>query len=145
MRCYEYVHVVGFDETNLLGNVYYAHLVRWQGRCREMFLRDHAPDVVAEFSRGLSLATTRCSCEFLQELGPFDEVAVRMRLGAASATALSIHFEYWRRTGGGEELVARGEQRVACLRREAGRTVPAPIPRSLRDALQPYSRTGEPV
>ena len=42
MRAYEYRHVVGFEETNLIGNVYYVNHVRWQGRCREMFLRDHA-------------------------------------------------------------------------------------------------------
>ena len=31
---YEYRHVVGFEETNLVGNVYYVNYVRWQGRCR---------------------------------------------------------------------------------------------------------------
>jgi enediyne biosynthesis thioesterase len=142
MRAYEYRHVVGLEETNLLGNVYYVNLLRWQGRCRELFLREHAPGLLVEFSRGLGLATTHCSCEFFQELGPFDEVVVRMRLGAASASALSIVFEYWRRTDGGEELVARGEQRVACLRREEGRAVPAPVPRPLREALRPYAQPG---
>ena len=39
MRAFEYRHLVGFEETNLVGNVYYANHVRWQGRCREMFLR----------------------------------------------------------------------------------------------------------
>jgi enediyne core biosynthesis thioesterase len=31
MHIYEYQHVVGLEETNLLGNVYYANHVRWQG------------------------------------------------------------------------------------------------------------------
>ena len=40
MKAFEYRHVVGFEETNLVGNVYYVNHLRWQGRCREMFLRD---------------------------------------------------------------------------------------------------------
>ena len=44
---YEIRHTVGFEETNLVGNVYYVNYLRWQGRCREMFLRDHAPASLA--------------------------------------------------------------------------------------------------
>ena len=42
MKAYEYHHIVSFQETNLVGNVYYANYVQWQGRCREMFLKDNA-------------------------------------------------------------------------------------------------------
>jgi enediyne biosynthesis thioesterase len=48
MRTYEYRHIVGFEDTNLAGNVYYVNHVRWQGRCREMFLREHVPALLAE-------------------------------------------------------------------------------------------------
>jgi enediyne biosynthesis thioesterase len=47
-------------------------------------------------------------------------------------------YEYWRVKADREELVARGKQQVACLKREEGRLIPAPIPRSLREALQAY-------
>ena len=137
-RAYEYRHVVGFEETNLVGNVYYASHIRWQGRCREMFLRDYAPDLLAQLSEGLCLSTTRCSCEYFAELSAFDEVIVRMRLASLAQNRMTMLFEYWRRTGGEEELVARGEQQVACMRREGKRLEPAPIPRSLREALEPY-------
>ncbi|NUP02426.1 MAG: acyl-CoA thioesterase, partial [Nonomuraea sp.] len=43
---YEYLHTVGFEETNLVGNVYYVNYLRWQGRCREMFLKERAADVL---------------------------------------------------------------------------------------------------
>src|SRR5271166_906383 len=109
MRAYEYRHVVGFEDTNLVGNVYYVNHLRWQGRCRELFLRDHAPEVLAQLTEGLSLATTRCSCEYLAELAAFDEVVVRMRLGALAQNRITLAFEYWRNTNGREELVARGE------------------------------------
>lgn len=133
-QAYEYRHVVGFEETNLVGNVYYVNHVRWQGRVREMFLRDHAPDVIDELSRGLSLATLRVSCEYLAELNAFDEIIIRMRLGELTQSKITLLFEYWR----AEELIARGEQQVACFRREGESLVPTPVPKSLRDALRAY-------
>jgi|SRR5580693_1116132 enediyne biosynthesis thioesterase len=147
MRAYEYRHVVGFEETNLVGNVYYVNHLRWQGRCRELFLYEHAPEVLAELARGLALATVRCSCDYLAELQAFDRVVVRMRLGAMAQNRLTLLFEYWREgsaaggPAGPEELVARGEQQVACMRREGERTVPTAVPAALRAALLPY--TGE--
>jgi enediyne biosynthesis thioesterase len=104
-----------------------------------LFLREHAPEVLAELSRGLFLVTTRCSCEYLAELSAFDEVAIRMRLGALTQGRVSLSFEYWRRSGDGEELVARGEQQVAAMRREGDRLVSSPIPKALREALNVYA------
>ncbi|HEX8185794.1 MAG TPA: acyl-CoA thioesterase [Blastocatellia bacterium] len=139
MRDYEYQHTVGFEETNLVGNVYYVNHLRWQGRCRELFLREHAPDVLAELGSGLALVTTRCSCEYLGELSAFDRVVIRMRLGALMQGRVSMIFEYWRQLDDGEELVARGEQQIACMRRDGQRLVPSAVPSSLRDAIQAYA------
>ena len=77
---YEHRHVVSFEETNLVGNVYYVNYVRWQGRCREMFLLEHAPTVLDELRDGLKLFTISAECEYLAEATAFDEVAIRMRL-----------------------------------------------------------------
>jgi len=139
MRAYEYRHIVGFEETNLVGNVYYVNHVRWQGRCREFFLREHAPEIVEELTRGLCLVTTRCACDYLAELAVFDEVVLRMRLGALLQNRITLVFEYWRRQGDGEELVARGEQQIACMRRDGERLTPTPVPAALREALRPYA------
>lgn len=139
MKSYEYRLVVGFEETNLVGNVYYVNHVRWQGRCREMFLRDHAPDVLDMLQRGgLALATTRVSCEYLAELAAFDEVIIRMRLANMTQNRVAMRFEYFKVKGSHEELVARGEQEIASMQREGERLVPTPLPASLRSALEKY-------
>ena len=132
--------MVGFEETNLLGNVYYVNHLRWQGRCREMFLREHAPSVLDEMERGLVLVTTRCACEYLKELAAFDQVTVKMRLASLAQTKMSLDFEYWRGgSGGAAELAARGEQGIAFMRRASEGMVPAPVPEELRKALAPYA------
>jgi enediyne core biosynthesis thioesterase len=132
---YEYRHVVSFAETNLVGNVYYTHYLSWQGRCREFFLRDHAPDVLAALQRDLALVTVRVACDFLNELVAFDEVSVRMRLTHHTQNRATMSFEYWRVNHDGEELVARGEQQVAAMRREGEHIAATPFPPSMQEAL----------
>jgi enediyne biosynthesis thioesterase len=139
MQSYEYRHIVGFEETNLVGNVYYANYVRWQGRCREMFLQHHTPELLTDLSQGLSLVTTRVSCEYLAELFAFDEIVIRMHLEGLLQNRVTMGFEYWRCHGGSEELVARGEQQIACMRRNGTGLVPTEVPATLREALRAYA------
>lgn len=135
---YVYRQVVGLEETNLVGNVYFVHYLRWQGRCREMFLRDHAPEVLDDLRGDLKLFTVKVDCEYLAELTALDEVEVRMGLAELTQTQVEFTFSYFRVTGGLEQLVARGRQRVACMRGPNGRTEPSRIPPALLRALQPY-------
>lgn len=141
MKAYEYPHIVGFEETNLVGNVYYVNHLKWQGRCREMFLRDYAPTVLTELSQGLALATVQVTCEYFIEIYAFDTIAIRMRLKDLTQNRVTMLFEYWRLTSGNEELIARGEQQVACMKREGERMVLTPVPQALREALQPYAES----
>lgn len=127
-RYFTLEHVVCFEETNIVGNVYYANHVLWQGRCREMFLRDFAPSVLEDIKGGMALVTLRVSCDYLAELYAFDEVAIRMRLGWLRQNRVQLLFEYVRMHGETRELVARGEQQVACMHSEAGRLAPRPFP-----------------
>jgi enediyne biosynthesis thioesterase len=136
---YEIRHVVGFEETNLVGNVYYVNYLRWQGRCREMFLREKAPAVLAELKDDLKLFTLRAECEFYSEITAFDELSVRMRLEELTQTQIQFSFDYVKLHGDGESLVARGVQRIACMRGPNTETVPSRVPAVLRQALAPYA------
>lgn len=137
---FEYRHTVGFEETNLVGNVYYVNYLRWQGRCRELFLHQRAPEVLAELRDDLKLFTLKVSCDFYAELTAFDEIAIRMRLQELAQTQIQFSFDYLRLDADGTEtLVARGTQRVACMRGPNTRTVPARVPESLTRALEPYT------
>lgn len=138
MRSYEYRHIVAFEETSLAGSVYYTNYVRWQGRCREMFLREHVPGLVKSFEHGFALVTTFVSCEYLAELAAFDEVIIRMSLGGLKQNRITMLFSFWRVRADGEDLIARGEQEIACMRREGDRMLPFQIPGELREALNLY-------
>ena len=136
---FEYRHTVGFEETNIVGNVYYVNYLRWQGRCREMFLKEEAPEVLAEVRDDLKLFTLKVDCEFFAEITAFDELSIRMRLIDLAQTQLEFGFDYLRvEPDGGETLIARGRQRVACMRGPNTNTVPSRVPESLIRALEPY-------
>lgn len=137
---FEYRHVVGFEETNLVGNVYYVNYLRWQGRARELFLKERAVEVLADLRDDLKLFTLKVDCEFFAEITAFDEVSIRMRLLELGQTQLQFGFDYvLMNARGGETLVARGMQRVACMRGPNTQTVPSRVPEALVRALEPYT------
>jgi enediyne biosynthesis thioesterase len=140
---FEYLHTVGFEETNLVGNVYYVNYLRWQGRCRELFLKQKAPAVLADVQDDLKLFTLKVDCEFFAEITAFDELSIRMRLAEQAQTQLEFTFDYVKvAEDGTETLVARGKQRIACMRGPNTATVPSLIPAALGTALAPYATQG---
>jgi len=141
---YEVLHRVGFEETNFVGNVYYVNYLRWQGHCRERFLRDEAPSVLAEIMHDdLKLFTLKADCEFFAEITAFDELSVRMRLDELTQTQIQFSFDYMHlKDDGVESLIARGKQRIACMRGPNNDTVPTRVPAQLLQALAPYSDAG---
>jgi len=135
---YEYRHIVGLEETNLVGNVYFVNHIRWQGRCREMFLKDHAPGVMRRLLEDLSLVTVSCACNYFSELTALDEISVRLYLQDLAQNRIALRFEYWRVNRGPGELIAEGNQEIACMRRVAGALEVEEVPAELRRALAPY-------
>ena len=103
-----------------------------------MFLREHVPGLLNDFQDGLYLATTRSSCEFLAEAFVFYEIIVRMSLRDLTQSRMTMGFEYSRLKDGKEELIARGEQQVVCMRRAGHRVEVVNVPSTIRSALQQY-------
>jgi enediyne biosynthesis thioesterase len=138
---YELQHGVGFEETNFVGNVYFVDYLRWQGHCREQFLKDEAPTVLAEIMNDdLKLFTLKVECEYFAEITAFDELSVRMTLDELTQTQIQFSFDYVHLTSdGGENLVARGKQRIACMRGPNNATKPTRVPDKLLEALAPYT------
>lgn len=135
---YVHRHTVSFEETNVMGNVYFANYVVWQGHCRELFLREHAPDVLTEIHQGLRLVTIRTSCEYFDEVLAFDEIEIRMKLGFLRGNRLGLEFDYNVVRTSNPGSVAHGAQEIACMKLSGERLVPAEWPASLRAALRHY-------
>jgi enediyne core biosynthesis thioesterase len=137
VREYVLLHRVTFDETNVVGNVYFAHYLHWQGHCREAFLADHAPGVLGEVRRGeLALATVSCAMEYFSECYALDEIEIAMTLRRKRGSRVEMDYEFRR----GGSLVARGGQVVSCLRRTPSGLSPVQIPDELSRALSAFEK-----
>lgn len=135
MREYVLRHRVTFDETNVVGNVYFAHYLHWQGHCREAFLADHAPGVLHDVRSGvMAMVTVSCSMEYFVEVFALDLIDIGMTLRDTRGNRVEMDYEF-RRDG---RLVARGRQSVSCLRRTGNGTLPVRVPDELSRALASY-------
>lgn len=143
MSAFVYEHVVGFEETSLVGNVYFANYLLWQGRCREQFLHEHVPEVAASLMRQeLALFTRRCVCDYCGDEGfaALEDVRIEMRLEHFRGGRMTLGFDYLA-PGRDGARVARGTQDIACKVQVGGAWVAAPFPPPLIRALLDYAET----
>jgi enediyne biosynthesis thioesterase len=134
---FEHRLTVTYEETNAVGNVYYANHIRWQGKVRELFLLTHAPGVLGLIGVEFNFITKSVHCDYERELRAFDRVAIRMRLARRGESSMHLLFDYFRiDAAGGEERIARGAQELVCMDL-AGRAS-VPLPAELVEALKPF-------
>lgn len=137
---FEYLHFVSFEETNLVGNVYFVNHIKWQGKCRELFLFKYSPKILSEIENGsFVMVTLKCSCEYYDELKAFDEVVIKMWLNSIDRNKISMEFEYFKVSDSILKLVARGNQEVACMKKEKNNLSPIEVPDELKNALKQFS------
>jgi enediyne biosynthesis thioesterase len=139
-RSYCYRHTVSFEETNIVGNVYFTRHLSWQGRCRELFLREYAPEILDELRRDLRLVTLNVSCDYFAELHALDDVEIRMWLAQLRQHKIKLGFDYLLQGGGSAVLTARGFQEIGCMRHSTGGLVPSAVPQSLAAALAEFNQ-----
>jgi acyl-CoA thioesterase FadM len=134
-----YRHIVSFEETNVVGNVYFTRHISWQGRCREMFLKQHAPETLDDIAADLRLVTLRVSCEYFEELNAFDEIEVQMRLAHLRQHRIGLDFDIVKITPTERLRAARGFQEIACMRATDKGLLAVHPPAALEDALRPFT------
>jgi enediyne biosynthesis thioesterase len=135
VKRFEYFHTVTFEETNVVGNVYFSNYVKWQGTCREHFLLEKTPQVIQDMENGLALVTLGCSCNYVGELRAFDKVLIAMYLISISQNKLKLKFEYFR----DENIVAQGTHEIGFFTRKEERLYPTHIPEYIIAELSLYT------
>lgn len=137
MKIYEHRLRVSFQDTNLVGNVYFAQYFAWQGKCREAFLFDHAPQILEDFRKGNGMITKESSCTFLQEAFAGDRLLIEMSLSDLTRVGMSMNFDYYRTDGpDGRVLLAQGFQSALWVNPEHRIGV---MPDYLYDAIDGYA------
>ena len=90
-------------------------LLSLQGKCRELFLLDHAPETIRRVAgQDLALQTTSASIEILSPRpSESGEVRVELRLEALKCGQMTVRFDYFELDDGRPVHFAYGQQRMS--------------------------------
>ncbi len=126
------------DNSNIVGNLYFANYYAWQGQVRDRFFYQ----IVPEYFRGVGekgeLICLESQVQHLREAMPFDDIIVTMALKKLQKFSAVFYFEYFRAMpDGGRLKLAFGEHRCMwVLRDETGDPIPAEFPAPVMDRFR---------
>jgi acyl-CoA thioesterase FadM len=121
-----------YDDTNSVGNVYFANYFRWVGKARELFFNVCMPDFDLA-TTGFYVLTRSFSHDFRREAREFEPVFVRIRIASHNRKFVTLSHEIHSRTQG---LLGRGEQTLMFV--DTVRYRPLDIPASIMAGFMPH-------
>ncbi|MDX1929842.1 MAG: hypothetical protein SFV81_25165 [Pirellulaceae bacterium] len=117
-----------------------VELVAWQGKCRELFLAEHAPKSLAAVAhRQLAWQTTSASLDIYKHVTELDSVRIEMRLVALKCGQMSVRFDYYSVNVCEEFRFATGFQTMSSKRYQSTGIVPCPLPSDILSALRKFT------
>jgi len=132
-KYYEYQHIVTFDDTNSVGNVYFAKFFQWMGSCREVVTAEHYPELVDDIKRGFGFATEFAHIDYAHECFLFDKILIKMKVSDLSRTRIEFSFDFVNETK--SITAATGNQAVIWVNPQHR---PSIMPDKLYDSIVDY-------
>ena len=139
---------VGLDTCPRGAHFEALDLVRWQGKCRERFLTEHAPGMLSGVATGmLALHTNQVGYELIQDISPTPEGSVQLEMRMTELKSrLTVCFDYGLirdpHQPASIEWFARGMQVLCCKRRTADHHFTACVfPAEMLRALRPFAES----
>ena len=121
-----------YDDTNSVGNVYFANYVRWVGKARELFFNACMPKFDLETTSYFVL-TKSFNHDFRREIAEFEPVTVTVSIARHNRKFVTLGHEIRGKTG---DLIGRGEQDLMFVDRESFR--PLDIPADIVRGFLPF-------
>ncbi len=97
-----------YDDTNSVGNVYFANYVRWVGKTRELFFARCVPEFDLK-TTGFFILTRDFYHKFVRETREFEAVLVRIRVGKHNRKFVTLEHEV---RGADGDLLGKGTQQL---------------------------------
>ncbi|MEA1901099.1 MAG: hypothetical protein U9N47_10140, partial [Thermodesulfobacteriota bacterium] len=125
------------DDSNLVGNIYFANYYAWQGQIRDRYFFDLIPEYYRGTGTDGELLCLETRINHLREAMPFDRIMVTMALKSLKRHSAIFHFEYFLMGADNTKVkLAFGEQNAIWVKRDLnGKPAPAPFPAVVQEAL----------
>ena len=135
---YETAITTSLDNSNIVGNIYFANYYAWQGLVRDKFFYGIIPDYFRGVGEKGELICLGAEVKHLREAMPFDDIVVTMALKKLRKFSAVFYLEYFRAMpDGGRLKLAFGEHRCMwVLRDKNGDPVPAKFPPPVMDRFR---------
>jgi enediyne biosynthesis thioesterase len=143
--CYEFRFHATFEESNLVGNIYFANYAVWQGKCREMFIKEYCPSIVRDIEDGLKLITLDMGVQYMSQLFSLDHIVIHMTLKSQSFNRLLMEFTYYKEENGELVIAATGHQATSTMRIVDNKLKPVEIPIDMQRALEHYHQLNKSI
>lgn len=121
-----------YDDTNSVGNVYFANYVRWVGKTRELFFNICMPRFDLK-TTSFYVLTKSFTHDFRREAAEFEPIIVRLKIANHNRKFVTLAHEIHSEMHG---LLGRGEQSLMFVDTQQFR--PLDIPRSIVEGFLPY-------
>ncbi len=112
-----------YDDTNSVGNVYFANYVRWVGKARELFFNACMPKFDLETTRYYVL-TKSFEHDFRHEISEFEPAKVRLRIASHNRKFVTLGHEIVSERHG---VLGRGEQSLMFVDRKSFKPLDIPV------------------
>lgn len=123
---------VYIEDTDAGGIVYYVNYLKFMERARTEFLRSHGFGKDFIFNVDLMFVVHSVQTEYVKPARLDDELFATVRILKAGKTFLAMEQNIYQQ--GSEELVCKGEVKIACVDKKTIR--PKRIPEDILAALQ---------
>lgn len=133
----EGTYATTLEESNLVGNVYYANYFIWQGRIRDTWLYEFAPEYLSGDASSGELRCINSRLDYLRDAMPFDKVQVTASVVELYEDRINFKFEYYRLlNGGGKEKLAVGKHEAVWVSRSnSGEGLVTKLPKVIVDQV----------
>jgi enediyne biosynthesis thioesterase len=122
------------EHSNVVGNVYFAHYVSWQGEAVDAMLASLHPEYAR--TRSSELRVESVAMDHFREAMPYDLVEVHVQVERVWQRGLALHAEVYRRTGSDLVKLAAGQLEGIWYAADGqGVWKPAALPGGIVDAL----------
>jgi acyl-CoA thioesterase FadM len=126
------------EQSNLVGNIYFANYYAWQGQTRDRYLFSVVPEHFRGTGENGELLCLQTWVQHLREAMPFEKIGVSMALKQLKESMAVLYFEYFRvDPDGSRQKLAFGEQKAVWVNRDNdGRPHPAAFPKKVQQAFE---------
>jgi len=115
--CFDAKYSTTLSESNLVGNVYYAHYYEWQARTFDKFVYKSIPDFYQN-NDGKQFICTDTRIQHLREAMPFDEIEVKLYVSEIFENALKLKCDFFSfNSSGVSEKLASGYQDLVFVKK----------------------------